>query len=176
MTRKAGLKFPATAIAALVAGGIGIGGIADPIDAWAQGTSTVDLRRATQTQVGPLQTQSLDIGNAQGNGAAKASVGSATQVQSGTLNKQSMDIGNAEGNGRSDAHVGSASALLVADAIDAQVAGIDAALGDPGLEPDARERLWQARVDALQQAAGFESTQRLLASGGHSDALLVAVD
>jgi hypothetical protein len=36
--------------------------------------------------------------------------------------------------------------------------------------------LWQARVDALRQAAGFESTQRVLASQGDGGALLVSVD
>lgn len=75
-----------------------------------------------------------------------------------------------------DDSFGSASALLLADAYDAQVAGIDAALSAPDLAPAEREHLWQARVDALQQAAGFEGTQRLLAAGGHDDALLVAVD
>jgi hypothetical protein len=75
-----------------------------------------------------------------------------------------------------DERVGSASAVLLADALDAQVANIDAALTAPGLAPDVRESLWQARVDALQQAAGFVSTQRLLATQGQADVLLVSVD
>ena len=61
-----------------------------------------------------------------------------------------------------------------ADRLD--LAGIDAALAEPGLDAAGRESLWQARVDALQQAAGFVSTQRLLATQGYSDALLVSVD
>ena len=75
-----------------------------------------------------------------------------------------------------DERVGSASAVLLADAFDAQVAGIDAALVAPDLEASRREALWQARVEALQQAAGFVSTQRLLATQGQSEALLVSVD
>ncbi len=75
-----------------------------------------------------------------------------------------------------DERVGGAGAVLLADAFDAQVAGIDAALADPELDAAGRESLWQARVDALQQAAGFVSTQRLLATQGYSDALLVSVD
>ena len=47
---------------------------------------------------------------------------------------------------------------------------------DPTLDEARRESLWQARVDALQQAAGFVGTQRLLAAHGRSDALLVSVD
>lgn len=75
-----------------------------------------------------------------------------------------------------DERVGGAGAVVLADAFDAQVAGIDAALAEPGLDAAGRESLWQARVDALQQAAGFVSTQRLLATQGYSDALLVSVD
>lgn len=75
-----------------------------------------------------------------------------------------------------DERVGNASALLLAGAFDAQVAGIDAALAAPDLDPGARESLWQARVDALQQAAGFVGTQRLLAAQGRDDTLLVSVD
>ena len=75
-----------------------------------------------------------------------------------------------------DERVTSASAVVRADAFDAQVASIDVALASPELVAGEREQLWQARVDALQEAAGFEGTQRLLAVGGHADALLVAVD
>ena len=75
-----------------------------------------------------------------------------------------------------DDRVASASAALLASALDAQVAGIDARLAQPGLGPAQRTNLWQARVDALRQAAGFESTQRVLASQGDGGALLVSVD
>jgi hypothetical protein len=75
-----------------------------------------------------------------------------------------------------DDRVSSAGAALLADELDAQVAAIDASLSQPGLEDGERLRLWQARVDALRQAAGFESTQRLLASQGRSDVMLVSVD
>ena len=75
-----------------------------------------------------------------------------------------------------DDSAGSASALLLAEAFDAQVARIDAALGNPASDEATREQLWQARVDTLRQAAGFAGTQRLLATQGHEDTLLVSVD
>ena len=75
-----------------------------------------------------------------------------------------------------DDRVSSASAAVLAGALDAQVAGIDASLAQSGLDAAQRTALWQARVDALRQAAGFESTQRVLASQGDGGALLVSVD
>lgn len=75
-----------------------------------------------------------------------------------------------------DDRVASASAAIVADALDAQVASIDATLADPALDDARRLQLWRDRVDALRQAAGFEGTQRLLASQGQADALLASVD
>jgi hypothetical protein len=75
-----------------------------------------------------------------------------------------------------DDRVASAGAALLAAELDAQVAGIDARLAQPGLGDAQRAALWQARVDALRQAAGFESTQRVLASQGDGGALLVSVD
>lgn len=75
-----------------------------------------------------------------------------------------------------DDRVSSASAAVLAGALDAQVAGIDASLAQSGLDSAQRATLWQARVDALRQAAGFESTQRVLASQGDAGALLVSVD
>ncbi|MGN6111489.1 MAG: hypothetical protein ACTHOC_00515, partial [Luteimonas sp.] len=75
-----------------------------------------------------------------------------------------------------DDRVASAGAALLAVELDAQVAGIDARLAQPGLDGAQRTALWQARVDALRQAAGFESTQRVLASQGNGGALLVSVD
>jgi hypothetical protein len=75
-----------------------------------------------------------------------------------------------------DDRVASASAVVVADALDAQVAAIDAALSDPALDDARRIPLWRDRIEALRQAAGFESTQRLLASQGNGDALLASVD
>jgi hypothetical protein len=75
-----------------------------------------------------------------------------------------------------DDRVSSAGAALLSDELDAQVAAIDASLAQSDLDDGERLRLWQARVDALRQAAGFESTQRLLASQGRSDVMLVSVD
>src|SRR3954468_1803924 len=67
--------------------------------AWAQASSTVELKRATQVQAGPLHTQSVSGGHGEGNGRSNVNVGAASQVQAGALNKQSMDIGNAKDNG-----------------------------------------------------------------------------
>jgi hypothetical protein len=75
-----------------------------------------------------------------------------------------------------DDRVASAGAALLAAELDAQVAGIDASLAQPGLDDLQRMTLWRARVDALRQVAGFESTQRVLASQGDAGALLVSVD
>lgn len=75
-----------------------------------------------------------------------------------------------------DDRVSSAAAALLSAELDAQVAGIDVRLAQPGLDDAQRAALWQARVDALRQAAGFESTQRVLASQGDGAALLVSVD
>jgi hypothetical protein len=75
-----------------------------------------------------------------------------------------------------DERVGNAGALLLADALDTQVASIDASLADPAVGDAEREALWQARVDALQQAAGFAGTQRLMAAQGYEDTLMVSVD
>ena len=75
-----------------------------------------------------------------------------------------------------DDRVANAGALVVGEELDAQVAAIDASLTRTGLSDEERLRLWQARVDALRLAAGFESTQRLLASQGRGEMLLVSVD
>jgi hypothetical protein len=75
-----------------------------------------------------------------------------------------------------DDRVASAAAALLSAELDAQVAGIDVRLAQPGLDDAQRKALWQARVDALRQAAGFESTQRVLASQGDGGALIVSVD
>src|SRR5690606_29827696 len=75
-----------------------------------------------------------------------------------------------------DDSVGSAGAVLLADAFDARLAGIDALLANSALADEEREALWHARVDTLRQAAGFTSTQRLLAAQGQGDAWLASVD
>lgn|SRR5690606_28590958 len=75
-----------------------------------------------------------------------------------------------------DDRMANAGALVLGEELDAQVAAIDASLARSGLSDEERLRLWQARVDALRLAAGFESTQRLLASQGRGEMLLVSVD
>jgi len=77
---------------------------------------------------------------------------------------------------RDDA-VSSGAVAAVASELAGQVALVDAALAQPSLPPAQRIALWQDRVDALRQLAGFETTQRLLASRGErQDSLLVSVD
>ena len=67
-------------------------------------------------------------------------------------------------------------AAAMAGELEARVADIDASLSQPGLAARQRAALWRDRVDALQQLAGFHSTQRLLAADGERyDGQLVAV-
>ena len=76
-----------------------------------------------------------------------------------------------------DDGMSSATAATMTAAIDARIGRIDASLSQPDLLPDARLRLWQARVQALRELAGLETTQRLMASQGRDyDATLVRVD
>jgi len=56
-----------------------------------------------------------------------------------------------------DDRVASAAAALLSAELDAQVAGIDVRLAQPGLDDAQRRTLWQARVDALRQAAGSKA-------------------
>jgi len=76
-----------------------------------------------------------------------------------------------------DERVSSGTAAALASDFDAQVAGIDAELVQPGITPDRRVELWRERVGALRQVTAFESTQRLLAAQGERyDARLVSID
>jgi hypothetical protein len=76
-----------------------------------------------------------------------------------------------------DERVSSGTAAALASDFDAQVAGIDAELVQPGITLDRRTQLWRERVDALRQLTAFESTQRLLAAQGERyDARLVSID
>jgi hypothetical protein len=76
-----------------------------------------------------------------------------------------------------DERVSSGTAAALASDFDAQVAGIDAELVQPGITRDRRTQLWRERIDALRQLTAFESTQRLLAAQGERyDARLVSID
>ncbi len=76
-----------------------------------------------------------------------------------------------------DVRVESAPAAALAGAFDADLATIDAQLAQPGLPAGEQLALWQARVETLQQSAGFESHLRLLAADGKRlDGALVSVD
>ena len=73
--------------------------------------------------------------------------------------------------------VANGAVAMLSDDLATRVAQIDAALMQPSLASDRRIALWRERVDALRQAAAFESTQRLLAARGQQyDAMLVSID
>ena len=76
-----------------------------------------------------------------------------------------------------DDRVASGPAAALSDELDAYLTSIDAALSQPALPRAQRLALWDARVDALRQVAGFASTQRWLAANGDRyDGALVSVD
>jgi hypothetical protein len=76
-----------------------------------------------------------------------------------------------------DDSTGSASGTLLTSELDANIAAIDAALSQVEVSAEQRTTLWQQRVEALQQLAGVETTERWLASqGALYDAALVSVD
>lgn len=76
-----------------------------------------------------------------------------------------------------DTRVESGPAAALAGDYDAELAAIDAHLAQPALPAGEQLRLWQARVDTLQQAAGLESQLRALAASGRRlDGALVSID
>ena len=76
-----------------------------------------------------------------------------------------------------DTRVESGPAATLAGAFDAELATIDAQLAQPGLAIQQQQSLWQARVDTLQQATGFEANQRVLSAEGlRYEGALVSVD
>jgi len=73
--------------------------------------------------------------------------------------------------------VANGAVAMLSDDLATRVSRIDAALMLPSLASERRLALWRDRVDALRQAAAFESTQRLLAARGEQyDAMLVSID
>lgn len=76
-----------------------------------------------------------------------------------------------------DDSAGSAIAAVAGGELDASIAAIDSALTEPELSDEQRTALWQQRIDALQELARLESTERWLASqGALYDTALVSVD
>ena len=76
-----------------------------------------------------------------------------------------------------DDSVASGAAAEVGADLDAELARIDAALRQPGLDANGQLTLWRARVDTLRSAVSFESTRRWLAVHGERyDGALVRVD
>ena len=64
--------------------------------AQAQGKSQVDLKNASQTQVGGLANkQEINLGNVKGGGSSKVTASGLKQTQVGGLaNNHTMDVGN----------------------------------------------------------------------------------
>jgi hypothetical protein len=76
-----------------------------------------------------------------------------------------------------DERVSSATAAILAGELDDRIAGIDAALRQPGLAQDEQLALWRERVEVLRSAVGLEGTRRWFAANGtRYDAALVQVD
>ena len=76
-----------------------------------------------------------------------------------------------------DGRMASGTAAVMAARFDAQLAAVDAALVQPGLDPARQAELWRDRVEVLRASAGFESTRRWLAANGENyDGALVRVD
>ncbi len=76
-----------------------------------------------------------------------------------------------------DERVSSGSAAALAGDLDRQLASIDSALMQPGLDRAEQLALWQQRVDTLRSAASFEGTRRWLAAQGERyDGALVSID
>lgn len=65
-----------------------------------------------------------------------------------------------------DGEAGSAPAIVMTAAIDDRIRLIDAALSEPGVADSLRTELWRQRVDALQELAALEGTQRWMAVHG----------
>lgn len=75
-----------------------------------------------------------------------------------------------------DERVASGTSAALSSELDQRVAGIDDALTEPGLGAVERDRLWQQRVDAMQQLVGIETTRMLSARGDTYNASLVSID
>lgn len=76
-----------------------------------------------------------------------------------------------------DERVASATSAALSSDLDDHIATIDDALAKPGLDATERDRLWEQRVDALQQLVGIETTNRLLSARGERfNASLVSID
>ena len=75
-----------------------------------------------------------------------------------------------------DERVASGASAALSSDLDDRVAGIDAALTEPGLDATERDRLWRQRVDAMQQLVGIETTRVLAARGDTFNASLVSID
>lgn len=75
-----------------------------------------------------------------------------------------------------DDRMTSAPAAVLAASVDDRIRLIDAALMQPGVDIPTRTSLWHERVDALQELASLEGTQRWMAAHGASMDAVARVD
>ncbi|HEX2082256.1 MAG TPA: hypothetical protein VHF86_02090 [Xanthomonadaceae bacterium] len=137
------------------------------------------MTAATQADNAPA-----DIANASPRLATDADADAATPADSSAsgseleqLYAESAQLEALVAMARDDRVATTGAAAALASQYDAQVADIDGRLIQPDVTPEERTRLWRARVAALRELAGFESTQRLLAAHGERyDAMLVSID
>jgi hypothetical protein len=145
----------------------------DTVAAAAAGKRTQPGLRVVTNPPGSLATQATQTRAAQ---AARPAPDTPADPQLERLYAESAQLEALVSMARDD-RVASAAAATLTSAYDAQVAGIDASLRRADIDATQRTALWQQRVDALRQLAGFESTQRVLAAQGERyDAMLVSID
>lgn len=100
----------------------------------------------------------------------------ASEINLDSLYAQSAQLEGLLGLAR-DERVSTGTAAALTDTLDAQVAGIDAALSQPEVSLQGRRDLWHDRIDSLRQLVGIETTQRLYSARGQQyEAALVSID
>ncbi|MFD0739271.1 hypothetical protein ACFQZQ_08270 [Lysobacter koreensis] len=150
----------------------------DAADTHVAGTPASDARAASTSQdVAPSAVAAANTDTATGpDTTADAAPDALLQLQAESAQLEAL-IAFAR-----DERVASASSAVLASDLDARIARIDAELIDAALSQadvpaDRRTALWQARIDALRELAGVETTQRWLAARGQPyDGALVRVD
>lgn len=159
----------ASAAAAATVAPAPVAGAAEPAPA------TVIARRDTPRRVPPAQHPIRPAATPDAATRVAAS-DSASAHDLGPLYAQSAQLESLLALAR-DERVASGTIAALSDELDARIAGIDAALIQPGLGDAQRAELWHQRVDALRQLAGIEATNRLYAARGQRyDAALVGID
>jgi hypothetical protein len=129
--------------------------------------------RANPPPIAPAQRPVRTMAEPAGNTRLAASAASSEPIES--LYAESAQLEQLLALVRDERVASGASAALSSE-LDGRVAGIDAALTQAGLDAADRNRLWQQRVDAMQQLVGIETTRALSARGESFNASLVSID